>query len=597
MIDAVKKLTQLLDPSDKKKYVILFVLMFIGAMFEALGIGLIVPFMGIIVNQDLIYQNDMLRFVYDGLGFTSSGAFLMFCTFVFLGVFIFKNTYLLLFFYLQYRLISNQQIKLAHRLLQGYLTKPYTFHLQRNTAELLRNVNEETRRMFEGLVVPLLLVSAEILVLACITLVLFMVAPYATLVTVIFIGMFILLFHRIFRTKLKVIGQQHQNEMGQMIKWINQGLGASKEVKVRGKESFFVNAFAQHGWVYARAKCFEEVMKQMPRLFIETIVVTAILITIMIVLLQGQDLQALLATLALFAMAAFRLMPSIHRMTASLSLIRYHSSALDVIHNDMVINRIQGSDNEEEEDTTKGKEWYEALSGEKVFKQSIELQNVYYDYPNAQEKALEKISLTIPIGKSVAFVGESGAGKTTLVDVILGLLEPIRGQILVDGKNLHSQLDLWQRKIGYIPQSIYLSDDSVRRNIAFGIEDDQIDDDAVWKALESANLKEFVHKRLDGLNTVIGEHGVRISGGQRQRIGIARALYHNPEVLFLDEATSALDNETEKEIMKAIDGLRGEKTLIIVAHRLTTIQNCNIVYELKEGKIIDVREQSSSQAQ
>ena len=227
--------------------------------------------------------------------------------------------------------------------------------------------------------------------------------------------------------------------------------------------------------------------------------------------------------------------------------------------------------------------------GKRTFNDSIRLTDVSFRYPNQMEYSIKDISLTIPIGQSVAFIGESGAGKTTLVDIILGILQPEKGNVLVDGKNLHDLKSLWQQKIGYIPQSIFLSDDSIRGNVAFGIENEQIDDEAVWKALEQAQLKEFIEALPDQLETSVGERGIRLSGGQRQRIGIARALYHNPEILFMDEATSALDNETEKEIMKAIDGLKGEKTLIIIAHRLTTIENCDTVFKINNGKLVEIK--------
>jgi ABC-type multidrug transport system fused ATPase/permease subunit len=316
----------------------------------------------------------------------------------------------------------------------------------------------------------------------------------------------------------------------------------------------------------------------LPRLFIETMLVSIVLITMLIVIFQGMSTTQIISTMALFAMAAFRLMPSITRVVSLITTIRYSQPALDVVYEDLIQNKTK---------STIVKRDYAAINkGKKIFSNSIQLNNISFRYPKQMGYSVRDISLTIPIGQSVAFIGPSGAGKTTLVDIILGLFEPEKGQVLVDGKNLNEQTALWQQKIGYIPQFIFLSDDTIRGNVAFGIGDHQIDDKEVWRALEQAQMKGFVEELPDQLNTTVGEHGVKLSGGQRQRIGIARALYHNPEILFMDEATSALDNETEKEIMKAIDGLKGEKTLIIIAHRLTTIENCDTVFKLNKGRLI-----------
>ena len=301
------------------------------------------------------------------------------------------------------------------------------------------------------------------------------------------------------------------------------------------------------------------------------------------IILRGGDMTTLLSTMGLFAMAAFRLMPSINRMVTAVTSIKYNYPALDIIYEDLLVNE------ENELLVNKNINLNKQQNViKRTFHRGIKLENVFYRYPNQLEYNIYDVSLEIPVGKSVAFVGPSGAGKTTIVDIILGLLNPEKGRVLVDGKELKEQLTLWQKKIGYIPQSIYLSDDSIRRNVAFGMDDKEIDDDAVWRALRDAEMKEFIEKMPEGLDTFVGERGVRLSGGQQQRIGIARALYHNPEILFLDEATSALDTDTEKEIMKAIDGLKGEKTLIIIAHRLSTIENCDMVFQMQNGKIVEV---------
>ncbi|MEH7495310.1 ABC transporter ATP-binding protein, partial [Neobacillus niacini] len=366
----------------------------------------------------------------------------------------------------------------------------------------------------------------------------------------------------------------------------NQGLGASKEIKVSGKERYFVDSYGSHSKTMAKNTIYKNMLDQVPRLFIETLLVSVVLITMIIIVFQGTDTSKLVSTMSLFAMAAFRLMPSITRIVATLSTIRFSQPALSVVYKDLVEeNGGKTLIYEENEIVTKPAK---VNNGDRTFLHSINLENVYFRYPNQKDYSIKNVSLTIPIGSSVAFVGSSGAGKTTIVDIILGLLEPEKGKLFVDNKDLNQLLPIWQNKIGYIPQSIYLSDETIRKNVAFGIDDEDIDESAIQRAIQAAQLKGFVDSLPEGLNTVVGERGVRLSGGQRQRIGIARALYHNPEIIFLDEATSALDNETEKEIMKAIDGLKGEKTLIIIAHRLSTIENCDIVFKVDKGKLISV---------
>ncbi|WP_313893767.1 ABC transporter ATP-binding protein [Psychrobacillus sp.] len=575
----IRNLIKLFSKREKRNLFFLFLLMLIAALLETIGIGLIVPFIGIVTNPNIMEEQEVLLFVYELFNFQSSNGFLIFATICLILVFVIKNFYLLLFYYIQYRFINNQRVKKSQKLLNSYLTKPYEFHLQRNTAELLRNVNHEVNRVFEHVMIPYFLLATEALVIVCILALLIIIEPIATIFSVILLGASVVVFFKVFRTKIGKLGQIQQQSNGQMIKWINQGLGASKEVKVSGKESFFINAFTMQSQTYAKAQRFFQMLTQVPRMFIETIIVATILGMMLLIILRGEELSALISTMALFAMAAFRLMPSINRIVGALTTIKYNSPALDVIYEDL-------SSNEEIKQNMNVRTSKLQNKSSRAYNQSIELKNVYYRYSNQSNYNIQNVSLQIPIGSSVAFIGTSGAGKTTIVDIILGLLEPEKGTVLIDGKNLKTELSLWQKKIGYIPQTIYLSDDSIRHNVAFGIDDKEIDDAAVWRAIEDAQMKEFIEEMPDKLDTFVGERGVRLSGGQRQRIGIARALYHDPEILFLDEATSALDNDTEKEIMKAINQLKGQKTLIIIAHRLSTIENCDIVFEMEAGRLI-----------
>lgn len=584
-MENIQKLLVLFGRKEKKKFLILFILMIFAAVFETLGIGLVAPFVGVVTNPETIHEQEILSVVYGFLGFQSTNAFLIVATIALLGVFIIKNLYLVWFYYIQYRVIYNEQVKMSRRLFTAYLLKPYTFHLQRNSADLVRNTNTEVQKVFKGIIIPIFMFATELLVIVSILILLLVMAPLATILSGIILGGAVGIFFKLFRSKISQAGIAQQSAQGGMIKWVNQGLGAAKDVKVSGREKFFIDAYTKESVKFSNSARFDELIKQVPRLFIETIVVATILLVILVIMIQTQDLTKLLSTTALFAMAAFRLMPSINRMVTSLTQIRRNKPALDVIYNDIVIEDIEISAGKESLNGQTGL----VNHGAKAFNNSIVIEKVFFRYPTAHKDAVSNVSLTIPIGQSVAFVGESGSGKTTIVDIILGILNPYKGSIKVDGKETKDIKKLWQQKIGYIPQFIYLSDDSIRHNVALGLKDEDIDDTAVWNALEKAQLKDYVSNLPDKLDSFVGESGVRLSGGQRQRIGIARALYHNPEILFLDEATSALDNETEEEIMKAIDGLKGEKTLIIIAHRLSTIKNCDMVFTMSNGNIVSIR--------
>lgn len=573
----------LFNKRAKKKLVILFFMMIIAAVFETVGIGLIVPFVGMMTNPSVIQENALLSFLYHMLHFQSTSAFMIFATVVLLSIFMIKNGYLLFFHYSQYRIVLNEQVRLSQRLLQRYLTKPYTFHLQRNSAELLRNVNGEVPRVFQGIVLSAFQLLTEALVIICIFVLLLVTAFEATVIASILLGGSVCLFFKVFRRRISTLGKEQQLVSGTVIKWVNQGLGASKEVKVSGKEAFFVQSYTKQSQIKANNSRYMKVLEQIPRLFIETLLVSVILITMLMIIFQGTDTSQLISTMALFSMAAVRLMPSINRVVAMITTIKYSQPALTVIYEDLLEEKNPSQESKPNQVSRS------PVKGKRFFQDSIDLKEVFFRYPNQKEFSIENVSLTIPIGESVAFIGESGAGKTTIVDIILGLFQPEKGEVFVDGKPLIQQIETWQQKIGYIPQSIFLSDDSIRNNVAFGIDPTCVDDTEVWRAIEQAQLKEYVENLTDGLNTPVGERGIQLSGGQRQRIGIARALYHNPEILFMDEATSALDNQTEQEMMKAIDCLKGEKTIIIIAHRLSTIENCDRIFKVNRGRIESIQ--------
>jgi ATP-binding cassette, subfamily B, bacterial PglK len=584
MIETIKKLLRFFNKKDKKKLFVLLLMMVVAAVLETIGIGLIVPFIGMVTNPEYIQEQSFLSYLYEKYEFQSTQIFSVFAVILLLGIFLTKNVYLLLFNYVQYRVILNQQIVLSKKLFNAYLTKPYIYHLEHNSATLIRNVNGEVGKIFQGIILPGFQLITEGLVIAFITIMLIMIEPVATITAFTLLGGGVFIFFRIFKRKISDLGKEQQKVGGALIKWVKQGLGASKEVKVSGKESFFVQAYAKQSQIMVKNNRYLKMLETAPRLFIETLLVSIILFSMLIIIFKGISASQLVSTMALFAMAAFRVMPSINRVIGLLTSIKYNQPALSIVYEDLFTNKDYA-------DCTKKEDYSNSILkniGMHQFKKSIKLENVSFRYPQQKELTIKDVSLTIPIGQSVAFIGESGAGKSTIVDIILGLYQPEKGKVLIDGINLKEQKRIWQREIGYVPQTIFLLDDTIRANVALGVNYDQIEDDEVWRALEQAQLKEFVESLPNKLDTSVGERGVKLSGGQRQRIGIARALYHNPQILFMDEATSALDNETEKEIMRAIDGLKGEKTLIIIAHRLTTIENCDIVFNMNRGKLLSI---------
>lgn len=572
------KLLYIFDRRDKLQALALFFIMLFGACFEALGIGLIMPFIALINNPEVVKKQSIFKWIYDTFGMDSYQEILIWSAGVLILIYVIKNFYLAFLYYVQYTFVFKKQVSLSRRLFDSYLSAPYTFHLNRNSAELLRNVNSEVLWIFHHVVIPVFIITIELMVIMVVLTMLLLVEPVSALVTIVVLGGVGSLFYNLTRKKIGNLGKIQQYYLEQMIKWVNQGLGAVKEANVLCRESFFVNTYTECSIKYSNATRFIKITSEIPRLFVEVIAVVGILLITIIYLTQGKNLQLILPTFGLFAMAAIRLMPSMNRILYSVTMLRGHIPSLNVVHRDLTLltNKVYSPAKKEQQ------------GGKNItFNQNIELRNVYYQYPEANKPVLKGISLSIQKGQSVAFVGHSGVGKTTVVDIILGLLKPAKGEVLVDGVNIHEALTSWQKKIGYIPQYIYLTDDTICNNIAFGIPEGIIDKKQVWSAIKAAQLEDLVNGLPDKLNTFVGEHGVRLSGGQRQRIGIARALYHNPEVLVMDEATSSLDNETENEITKAIERFSKEKTVIIIAHRLTTVKNCDCLFLMINGQCID----------
>jgi len=585
----IRKLLYFFDRRDRLRAGLLVFMMFVGALFEALGIGLILPFIAFVNDPQLILEKPLSARIYNFTGAGSPQQFLLWCGLGLGLLYVIKNLYIGLLYYSLYRFIFNRQVALARRLLAAYMHSPYTFYLQRNSSELLRNVNLEIPVSISNLMIATFLCASETTVIVVLLCLLVAVQPAGALITIGVLGGFSTYFYRAMRRRTAEFGKKQQELSALMIKSVNQGLGGFKETKVLGREEFFIDAHHASSIGYAKTMRYLNVSNEMPRLVNEVVAILAMLSIIIVFLLRGQDMRAVMPVLSLFALSAMRLMPSMSRIIVALNRIRFFSPSVEVVFKDLQDLKLLPGQAVAE--PAKAGAIVANPNGAPpeplVFRNAIEMRDVSFRYDGSQKYALKQVNLSIPRGHSVAFVGSSGAGKTTIADVILGLLKPLEGEVVVDGVDIQRNLAGWQRKIGYIPQPIYLSDDTIRRNIGFGLADEKIDDDRVWAAIQAAQLEELVRSLPEQLDAWVGERGVRISGGQRQRVGIARALYHDPEVLVMDEATSALDNETESEITKAIAQFNRQKTIIIIAHRLTTVKNSDRLFFMKNGELVD----------
>ena len=569
------KLGYIFDRRDKWKIAMLLVAVVIGSFLELLGVTIFMPFINIIEKPSTIQRTWYLKWVYDLFHFHSAKEFLVGLSAVIILIYIVKNVYLIIEKSYIYRFSYNTQMKLSTRLLDTYMKEPYTFHLNKNIATLQRSLQEDTSKFMQVILYSLELV-AELAV--CFVLMIYLLTVSKS-ITVIVAGLLIicvggfLLFTRKYSRRL---GLDNQGYQGKIFQWMNQALGGIKEIKILGREEFFTDEYYKYYAKFARGLRIARTISIVPKYVVEAVAISGLLVAIIVKLLFGEaDMAYYVPQLTVFAVAAFRLMPSVGRINEHATNTLYALPSVDLVYHDLVEieDYVEKQDNEEIE------EWN--------LHKGIEVKGVTYFYPDTDEPVIDHASLSIAKGRTVAFIGASGAGKTTMVDIILGLLTPQEGSVMADSINVHEKPKTFHAQVGYIPQVIYLSDDTIRNNIAFGVKGKEIDEQAVLQAVEKAQLTEFIDSLPLGLDTIVGDRGVRLSGGQRQRIGIARALYHDPEILVLDEATSALDNDTEAAVMEAIENLQGMKTMIIIAHRLTTIRSVDVIYEVADGRVVE----------
>lgn len=570
----VQKLRYIFSHKEKVKLAGLFIIILIGSFAELLGVSVFLPFVQVLMDQNAVNEDEKLSFFYHTFHFESVEQFLIVIAIMIGIVYIGKNLYLTFMQNQMLKFSYQTRMGLATRLLTTYMREPYAFYLNKNTAELQRNLQYDTGQ-FMALVNAVLQLLAEAAVIVCLGLYLF---DTSHSITAVIMGLLVLCVGTFFLISKKVsrrLGRQNEGYNAQLYQWINQSIGGIKEVKVLNRENFFIDSYRTVYKKLIKGAKNNELLATIPKYIVETVCIVGMLIAIVVKMTFGRkDFGAFVVQLSAFAVAAFRLLPSVGKVNAYINSIMYSISSLDLIYQDLKeIEGVSATDLDVKDGEIS--KWN--------LEREIEVKDITYHYPNSNAAVLKKVNLTIHKGETVALIGSSGAGKTTLADILLGLLEPVEGAIYVDNKNIFEHMSEWHRLLGYIPQAIYLSDDTIRNNIAFGIYEENINDKAVDAALKKAQLYDFVQTLPDGVNTFVGDKGVRLSGGQRQRIGIARALYYDPEVLVLDEATSALDNETEQAVMEAIDGLKGIKTMVIIAHRLTTIRNADSIYEIEDG--------------
>lgn len=571
-MDNIRKVLSIFNKKEKWRLVVLIIVIVIGSLMELLGVTAVLPFINVALSPESIFNNKIMYSVYNFFSLTKPEDFLVLLGIGLIFVYIFKNIYIIFMNNYIYKFAYRSQKELASRLLTSYMRQPYSFFLNHNSADFIRNLNEDVMYFFETVIASLQFV-AEITVCILLGSTLLAMDVMLTLGVAGIVIVFILTAFRILKRNLEKKGTQCRGYRAEMNKWILQATGGIKETKILGKEQFFISNYRERYEFFAEDYRRYKMSAFLPRPLMETLCVCALLFIVVIKILNGADMAYFVPVLSVFAVAVFRMLPSFNRLSTYVSQIMFNRASVDAIYHDLI-------EFGDEKRTLIEKDEKDIL-----FESEIKLKDVSFRYPDAGEEVVKDIDLVIPKGKAVAFVGASGAGKTTLADIVLGVLSAQKGEILVDGRPIDTMSRKWHEKVGYIPQNIFLMDDTIRNNIAFGIESMKINEKQLWEAIEGAQLKEFIDSLPEGLDTEIGERGVRLSGGQRQRIGIARALYFNPEILVLDEATSALDNDTEAAVMEAIDSLAGTKTLLIIAHRLSTIKNCNIVYEVKDKKV------------
>lgn len=577
----VRQLFYIMTAKQKRKSVLLFFVILLGAAFETLGVSAILPFIESMLTPDELRQKWYAKLIVEYLGIDNSQMIMIAVGIGVICIYILKNLYLTMSIYFQASFRYRFQKELATRMLRAYMKRPYSYYLNVNSAEVLRGIGGDVSGVF-GVFEDLFKLMSELLTVCLIGIFLFYTDFLMAGGVLIIAAIAFLLIMIGFKRLLAGAGEKSRRASTNSTKYAYQAVNGIKEIHVMRRSDYFVRKYDGAYEEFRVTEQLNSFLRQCPERMIETVCVGGLIGIVCIRLRMGVDVAVFVPQLATFALAAFRILPSISRMIGNITGLIYQRPNLEVAYNNL--KEVEEFERQSEllKAPMKESRYEETLH----FDSSLNIKNIEWKYPGSAAEVLHDLSLTIHKGEAVAFIGASGAGKTTLADIILGLFRPIKGGVTVDGKDIFSMPEQWSKIIGYVPQSVFLIDDTIRNNVSFGLDEEMVHDEQIWRALEMAQLKQFVEGLPDQLDTVVGERGIKFSGGQRQRIAIARALYYNPDILVLDEATAALDNETEKAVMEAIESLQGFKTLIIVAHRLSTVKNCDKIYEIKDGRAI-----------
>lgn len=575
------KINYIFDKKQKLQLGLLGVMIFIGGLLETLGVGGMIPVVNALLMpdklQEFIDEYEILQRLCGFLHIENIGQITMALLVGLMAIYVIKNLYILLLTYKQNSFITQNRNKMISRVMAEFLNRPYEKYLGADIPTVFRITDSDIPQTF-SLILAMLHLASEVVVSFLIFLVLLWQDVVMTLFIIAIFAVMTLFIIKVLKPKLNKIGAKNQAIQSRIAKWRIQATYGLKDVKVLNREEFFVRNYFETGKVGADVARNYAVLNNLPRLMIETVFIVSILSFIAVYINGGGDVASIMTTIAAFGVAAIRVLPSVNRINTYITEIAYTEPSLNFVYE----NLQEGMKTDAMLAERKANSQVEKLKLEN----QIELGHISFHYPDSDKYIFKDAHMVVPRGKSVGIIGASGAGKSTIVDVLLGLLHAQEGEITCDGVNIFKNYESWLAQVGYIPQSIYLIDESIRDNIAFGIDRDKISDERIWEVLEEAQLKEFVEELPEGLDTTIGDRGVRLSGGQRQRIGIARALYNDPEILVFDEATSALDNDTEAAVMEAVNSFHGKKTMIIIAHRLNTIEKCDIIYKVENMELI-----------
>lgn len=575
----LKKMNVLLSGAQKKKMVLLIFMMLVGGVLETAGISMLVPVVTVAMDPNAVQSSRWLSPIYKALHFSSTRQFTIVIMLVLILLFLLKNVFLFFQTKVQLKFVYTNQFETSQRMMINFMKRPYEYYLNADTSVIQRSITSDVNNMY-GLILSLLQLASEGIVFAFLVVTLFLINPGMTLFIAGIMVALLLVIKCVLKPIMVRAGKENQDYYSGLYKWIDQSVMGIKEIKIANKENYFITEYGKCGHGYVNAVQKYNLFNSTPRLLIETVSIAAMVLYLLITILNGTALEDIMTQITILGAAALRLLPSVNRINNYLTSISYFEPFFMGV-SDNLQDEIHDKDVVYDEAAYRLKKDIQKLP----LTRAVELKDIVYKYPNTDVLIFDHAQMEIPIGSAVGIVGTSGAGKTTVVDIMLGLLKLEEGQILADGVEVREHYENWLKNIGYIPQTIFMIDDTIRKNVAFGRAEEDIDEERVWQVLKEAQLDDFVRGLPDGLDTGIGERGIRLSGGQRQRIGIARALYEDPELLVLDEATSALDGDTEAAIMESINRLHGRKTLVIIAHRLQTIEKCDIVYRVENSRV------------